>query len=64
MDWPGLLHAGLHQLRLTPPIFWALTPAELQIMLGATGAMAPMGRAQFDALLHDFPDDTKDKNDG
>jgi len=64
MDWAGLMQTGLHQLRLNPRDFWALTPAELQIMLGATGAQAPMGRTQLDALLRDFPDDVKDKQDG
>ena len=64
MDWPGLMRAGLHQLRMTPADFWALTPAELQIMLGASDALAPMGRSQFDALLRDFPDDVKDEEDG
>lgn len=64
MDWAGLMRAGLHRLRLCPAIFWALTPAELQIMLGATDATAPMGRPQFDALLRDFPDDPKDKEIG
>ena len=61
MDWIGLMRAGLHQLRLSPAVFWALTPAELQIMLGAAGATTPMGRMQFDALLRDFPDDVKGK---
>ncbi|PJI92149.1 putative phage protein (TIGR02216 family) [Yoonia maricola] len=64
MDWPGLMHAGLHLLRLSPDSFWALTPAELQIMLGASGAAVPMARPQLDALLRDFPDDVKDKDDG
>jgi len=64
MDWAGLLQRGLHQLRLTPRDFWALTPAELQIMLGAVGAQAPMGRVQLDALLRDFPDDVKDETNG
>ncbi|MFO8126935.1 rcc01693 family protein [Yoonia sp.] len=64
MDWAGLMRAGLHQLRLPPREFWALTPAELQIMLGATGAVAAMGRVQFDALLRDFPDQVKDEEDG
>ena len=64
MDWAGLMQTGLHQLRLKPSDFWALTPAELQIMLGATGANAPMGRPQLDALLRAFPDDVKDENDG
>ena len=64
MDWSGLMHVGMHQLRLPPAVFWALTPAELQIMLGATGAAMPLGRAQLDALLRDFPDEVKDKDDG
>lgn len=64
MDWPGLIKAGLHHLRLQPAQFWALTPAELQIMLGASGASAPMGRLQLDALLRDFPDDEKDNDNG
>ncbi|HEV8036171.1 rcc01693 family protein [Yoonia sp.] len=64
MDWPGLMQAGLHHLRLQPAQFWALTPAELQIMLGADAAKAPLGRLQLDALLRDFPDDVKDERNG
>ena len=64
MDWRGLMHAGLHQLRLTPADFWALTPAELQIMQGVQGGATPMVRGQLDALLRDFPDMTKDEHDG
>lgn len=64
MDWPGLMRVGLHQLRLNPSVFWALTPAELQVMLGASAATAPMGRFELDALLRDFPDDVKDETDG
>ena len=64
MDWRGLMHAGLHQLRLNPADFWALTPAELQMMLGVQGGVAPMVRGQMEALLRDFPDMTKDKQDG
>ncbi|KQI72703.1 hypothetical protein AN191_06755 [Loktanella sp. 5RATIMAR09] len=64
MDWPGLMQAGLHYLRLQPAQFWALTPAELQIMLGADAAKAPLGRLQLDALLRDFPDDVKDERNG
>lgn len=63
-DWPGLMRAGLYQLRLRPADFWALTPAELKIMLGQTGGTAPMDRGQLDALLRDFPDDAKDMTDG
>lgn len=64
MDWRGLMHAGLHDLRLTPAVFWALTPAELQVMLGVQRGLTPMARGQLDALLRDFPDMTKDEHNG
>lgn len=68
MDWSGLMHVGLHQLRLDPAVFWALTPAELQVMMGVSASSAPMGRFELDALLRDFPDDVpndvKDENNG
>lgn len=63
-DWPGLMQAGLHGLRLTPAQFWALTPYELQVMLGANAANAPMGRDRLDELLRSFPDLSEDMNDG
>lgn len=57
LDWPGLMRAGLQELRLRPAEFWALSPAELALMLGAGGAVArPMGRARLDELLARFPD--------
>ena len=34
LDWPALMRAGMQGLRLTPDAFWALTPAEFQMMLG------------------------------
>lgn len=64
LDWPGLMHVGLRQLRLTPAAFWALTPAELQVMLGALRGAAPMGRRQLADLLRDFPDELKETTDG
>ncbi|MQY41653.1 phage tail assembly chaperone [Epibacterium sp. SM1969] len=54
-NWPALLHLGLAQLRLTPDQFWALTPAELQLMLGPPPA-APMDRARLMELMTAFPD--------
>lgn len=63
LDWPGLMRAGMQGLGLTPAQFWALTPAELMIMLGAPGQAAPMGRAGLEALAARFPDD-KDDRDG
>ncbi|EAQ05240.1 rcc01693 family protein [Yoonia vestfoldensis] len=57
LDWAGLMRAGLCSLRLSPAVFWALTPAELQLMLGAQAGPAPMTRAGLDALARAFPDD-------
>ncbi|MCT4684014.1 MAG: phage tail assembly chaperone, partial [Roseicyclus sp.] len=33
-DWPALMRVGLQGLGLAPAVFWALTPAELLMMLG------------------------------
>ncbi|WP_420394961.1 rcc01693 family protein [Nioella sp.] len=62
-DWPGLMRAGMQGLGLTPAEFWALTPAELLLMLGDPGGAAPMGRAGLEALAARFPDH-KDTSDG
>lgn len=59
MDWPNLMRAGLHELRLRPRDFWALTPAELQIMLGLDKRLMPMARDQFEALHAAYPDRTE-----
>lgn len=63
LDWAGLLRAGLCRLRLQPAAFWALTPAELQLMLGAQAGPAPLTRAGLDALARAFPDDVKGDDD-
>ena len=65
MDWAGLMRAGLTGLRLHPRDFWALTPAELQLLLGADSAARPLLRTQLDDLLARFPDyEMKDCPDG
>lgn len=56
LDWPGLMRAGMRQLRLTPDQFWRLTPAELALMLGVGTGAQPMSRARLDALSRDWPD--------
>ncbi len=56
-DWSGLMRAGLVGLRLPPAAFWALSPAELLIMLGHGSGPAPMGRARLEELARAFPDD-------
>ena len=55
-DWPGLMRAGMLGLRLRPAQFWALTPAELLLMLGLDGARPPMARAQLEELAAAYPD--------
>ena len=55
-DWPGLVRLGLRGLGLKPAEFWALTPAELMVLLGQDGAGASMGRARLEELAQAFPD--------
>ncbi|SEO50746.1 phage conserved hypothetical protein [Salinihabitans flavidus] len=57
-DWPALLRAGLHGLRLSPEAFWALTPAELRMMLGERESGRPLSRGRLEELQAAYPDDT------
>ncbi|WP_113911735.1 rcc01693 family protein [Roseovarius dicentrarchi] len=61
-DWPGLMQAGLRGLGLKPAEFWALTPAELRLMLGEAQGAAPLVRGRLDALMQAYPD-TRGEND-
>ena len=61
-DWPALMRAGLHGLRLDPGTFWNLTPAELQVLLGHGSGDIPMGRARLEELAAAYPD-TKGTDD-
>jgi uncharacterized phage protein (TIGR02216 family) len=63
IDWPGLMRAGLHELRLTPDVFWRLTPIELKIMLGAENTAPALTRARLEELAAAFPDGRKAKAD-
>ena len=56
MDWSGLMKLGMHRLRLSPDVFWRLTPAELQIMAGLAEAPTAMGRNRLAELTAAFPD--------
>ena len=60
-DWPALMRAGAHSLGLTPEVFWALTPAELWLMLGVDLGQMPMGRQRLDELSSRLPDGTSGK---
>ena len=56
VNWPALMRSGLMTLRLCPAQFWALTPAELMLMLGHGSGNAPMGQARLADLLRAYPD--------
>jgi uncharacterized phage protein (TIGR02216 family) len=56
-DWPALMRVGVAGLGLRPAEFWALTPAELQLMLGAGTGPPPLTRSDLAALSARFPDD-------
>lgn len=57
LDWPGLMRAGITGLRLKPDEFWALTPAELALMLGIEGtAPHAMTRDRLAELAVLYPD--------
>lgn len=58
LDWPGLMWAGLRGLGLRPDHFWALTPAELALMLGINAGPPPMTRNRLAELEARFPDRT------
>ncbi len=62
-DWPALLRAGLGRLGLRPAEFWALTPAELTLMLGRGGGTGAMGRAALAALERAYPDQCGEARD-
>ncbi|MDJ0821457.1 MAG: phage tail assembly chaperone [Paracoccaceae bacterium] len=55
-DWPVLMRAGMRGLGLSPERFWALTPAELQLLIGEAQGTKPMGRQRLDELIAAFPD--------
>ncbi len=56
LDWPGLMRAGLGGLGLKPDEFWALTPAELWLLLGPQAAETAMNRSRLDELSRSYPD--------
>lgn len=64
LDWPGLMRAGLRGLGLRPAEFWALTPAELQMMLGREAGQAPLARDRLEELLKAYPDSQGATDDG
>ena len=62
--WPALMRAGMRGLGLKPAEFWALTPAELDILLGKPGGVAPLMRTRLDELMRAYPDQREGMQDG
>jgi uncharacterized phage protein (TIGR02216 family) len=56
IEWPALMRAGLRGLGLAPEEFWALTPAELQLMLGNPASSGPLLSKGLEALMAAYPD--------
>ncbi|HCP81489.1 MAG TPA: hypothetical protein DIT67_07790 [Octadecabacter sp.] len=63
-DWPGLMRAGLRGLGLKPHEFWALTPADMWLLLGPELGEMPMNRGRLDDLASRFPDQESGDEDG
>ncbi|MCQ0971881.1 phage tail assembly chaperone [Paracoccus sp. TK19116] len=56
LDWPGLMRAGIRGLGLKPADFWALSPAELAMMLGVDAHPKMMTRDRLAELAAKYPD--------
>jgi len=52
------MRLGLVNLRLSPEVFWSLTPAELMLMAGFDLEGASLSRGGFANLSAQFPDKT------
>lgn len=68
LDFAGLLRAALAPqalggLGLCPQQFWALTPLEVQLMLGREAGSAMMSRARLEELAAVYPDGKGPKDD-
>ncbi len=61
--WAGLMRLGLVRLRLTPEVFWALTPGGADADGGARAGRAALTRAGLAALAARFPDEPRPRAD-
>ncbi|MGV6839073.1 MAG: phage tail assembly chaperone [Planktomarina sp.] len=57
LAWGDMLRLGLARLHLRPDQFWALTPAELMLMLGLDPSSGALSRDGLSDLMAQFPDD-------
>ena len=53
--WAPMMEAGLGRLRISPDVFWRMTPRELAAALGT--AHPPMARGDLKDLMEAYPDD-------
>lgn len=63
LDWAAMLRAGFRSGGLRPHEVWALTPAELLLLVGPGRGAAPLGRQGLDALIRHFPDLERDRDE-
>ena len=63
LDWAGILRSGFRNGGLRPQEVWALTPAELLLLIGSERGSVPLGRGGLDSLLAHFPDDVGGTNE-
>jgi uncharacterized phage protein (TIGR02216 family) len=56
LDWPALMRAGIVGLGLPPAQFWALTPAELRLMLDQGDPASVLTRNGLAGLMATWPD--------
>ncbi|WP_280136305.1 rcc01693 family protein [Nitratireductor soli] len=56
--WREIMGFALGVLRLSPAVFWSMSPRELECVLGAlpAGTMAAPARADLADLMQRFPD--------
>ena len=59
IDWVTWQQVGLRDLRLSPEVFWALTPAELMLIAGVVTPDKRMSQDRLRDLMTAFPDTEK-----
>jgi len=60
ISWDELMRFGMCDLRLSPDVFWGLTPVELMMMAGQDGRSSAVSNAGLEALMLKFPDKTSE----
>ncbi|MEM8979394.1 MAG: phage tail assembly chaperone [Pseudomonadota bacterium] len=57
MDWKSMSILGLRVHRLSPEVFWSLSPAEFGLILGHENGAAVLSKQGLDRLEAQFPDE-------